>query len=227
MRVLVVEDEPGIVAGLQTNLRRFGWAVDAAADIKTAWAALRSEPFDVMLLDLGLPDGDGTELLRRLRSTLRQGLPDPGLPVLIMTARDDVASRIDGLDAGADDYVSKPFHAGEVAARMRAMRRRSVGRADAVISHGDLQLDPAALTVCLAGQPVQISSREFAVLLALVEASPRVLSRSQLETKLYNWDRAVDSNTIEVHIHRVRRKLGERVICTVRGVGYFVPAVSE
>lgn len=227
MRVLVVEDEPGIVAGLQSNLRRFGWAVDAAADIKTAWVALRSEPFDVMLLDLGLPDGDGTELLRRLRSTLRQGLPDPGLPVLIMTARDDVASRIDGLDAGADDYVSKPFHAGEIAARMRAMRRRSVGRADAVITHGDLQLDPAALTVNLAGQPVQISSREFAVLLALVEASPRVLSRSQLETKLYNWDRAVDSNTIEVHIHRIRRKLGEKVICTIRGVGYFVPAVSE
>jgi two-component system OmpR family response regulator/two-component system response regulator QseB len=227
MRVLVVEDEPGIVSGLQTNLRRFGWAVDAAADIKTAWAALRSEPFDVMLLDLGLPDGDGTELLRWLRSASRQGLPDPGLPVLIMTARDDVASRIEGLDAGADDYVSKPFDAGEVAARMRAMRRRSVGRADAVLSHGDLRLDPAALTVSLAGEPIDISSREFAVLLALVEASPRVLSRSQLETKLYNWDRAVDSNAIEVHIHRIRRKLGEQVIRTIRGVGYFVPSVSE
>ena len=227
MRVLVVEDEPGIVSGLQTNLRRLGWAVDAAENIRTAWAALCAEPFDVVLLDLGLPDGDGTELLRRLRSTSRPSLPDARLPVLIITARDDIASRIHGLDAGADDYVIKPFDAAELAARMRAIRRRSVGRADAVVSHGDLQLDPAALTVSFAGQSVEISSREFAVLLALVEASPRVLSRSQLETKLYNWDRAVDSNTIEVHVHRIRRKLGEKVIRTVRGVGYFVPAVTE
>ncbi|MDB5753103.1 MAG: DNA-binding response regulator [Ramlibacter sp.] len=226
MRVLLVEDDPGIVQGLCSNLAVLGWALDVADGIAPAWAALRAEPFDVVLLDLGLADGDGTELLRRVRTSAPDRLPDPRTPVLIMTARDQVSCRIEGLDAGADDYVSKPFDVDELAARMRALRRRVVGRADGVVVHGQLLLDPSALTTTLAGRAVDLSTREFAVLLALVEASPKVLSRPQLEAKLYNWDRALDSNAIEVHIHHVRKKLGENLIRTVRGVGYFVPAAA-
>jgi two-component system OmpR family response regulator/two-component system response regulator QseB len=227
MRILVVEDDPGIVAGLRVTLSRLGWAVDSASSIAIAWASLCTESFDVVLLDLGLEDGDGTQLLQRLREGSAQRLPDPKTPVLIMTARDQVKARIRGLDAGADDYVSKPFDADELAARIRALRRRAVGRASSFVTHGDLQMDPASMAVSYKGLPVDLSIREFAILLALVEASPRVLSRPQLEAKVYNWDRAVDSNSVEVHIHHVRRKLGEQLIRTMRGVGYFVPAAEQ
>jgi two-component system, OmpR family, response regulator QseB len=226
MRVLVVEDDEGIAEGLRANLRDYGWAVDAMGRVDLAWAALCAEPFDLVLLDLGLVDGDGTELLLRLRGSPQGRLPDPATPVLIMTARDQVASRIESLDLGADDYVTKPFDAGELAARMRALRRRAVGRAQARLEHGELVIDPAARTVLRAGEPVELSAREFDLLLVMVEASPRVLSRTQIEAKLYNWDSGLDSNAIEVHVHRLRRKLGEEVIRTVRGVGYFVPAES-
>lgn len=143
-----------------------------------------------------------------------------------MTARDHVESRIEGLDSGADDYVSKPFHAGELAARVRALRRRSIGRASSLLTHGVLQMDPAALSVSYAGRPVELSVREFSVLLALVEASPRVLSRAQLEAQVYTWEGALESNSLEVHIHRIRRKLDDDVIRTMRGVGYFAPAAE-
>jgi two-component system OmpR family response regulator/two-component system response regulator QseB len=226
MRVLVVEDDEGIAEGLRANLRDYGWAVDATGRVDQAWAALCAEPFDLVLLDLGLADGDGTELLLRLRNAPQGRLPDPATPVLIMTARDQVASRIESLDLGADDYVTKPFDAGELAARMRALRRRAAGRAQAVLEHGELAIDPAARTVLCRGEPVELSAREFDLLLVMVEASPRVLSRTQIEAKLYNWDSGLDSNAIEVHVHRLRRKLGEEVIRTVRGVGYFVPAES-
>jgi two-component system, OmpR family, response regulator QseB len=226
MRVLVVEDDEGIAEGLRANLRDCGWAVDAMGRVDLAWAALCAEPFDLVLLDLGLVDGDGTELLLRLRGSPQGRLPDPATPVLIMTARDQVASRIESLDLGADDYVTKPFDAGELAARMRALRRRAVGRAQARLEHGELVIDPAARTVLRAGEPVELSAREFDLLLVMVEASPCVLSRTQIEAKLYNWDSGLDSNAIEVHVHRLRRKLGEEVIHTVRGVGYFVPAES-
>jgi DNA-binding response OmpR family regulator len=226
MRVLVVEDDEGIAEGLRANLRDFGWAVETVARVELAWAALRAEPFDLVLLDLGLVDADGTELLRRLRSAQPGRLPDPATPVLIMTARNQVASRIEGLDLGADDYVTKPFDVGELAARMRALRRRAAGRAQATLEHGELVIDPAARTVVRGGEQVELSTREFDLLLVLLEASPRVLSRAQIEAKLYNWDSGLDSNAIEVHIHRLRRKLGEEVIRTVRGVGYFAPAES-
>ena len=150
-------------------------------------------------------------------------LPDAALPVLVMTARDQVASRIAALDMGADDYMTKPFDPDELAARMRALRRRSVGRAQALVSCGALELNPATRTVTQAGQPVELSAREFSVLLALVEVSPRVLSRAQIEARLYNWDSTLDSNAVEVHVHHLRKKLGGEVICTLRGVGYFVP----
>lgn len=224
MRALLVEDDEGIASGLAGHLVRAGWAVDRAATLASAWAALQAEPFDVVLLDLGLPDGDGSDLLRRLRQSAPAGLPDAATPVLIMTARDQVSARIAGLDLGADDYVTKPFDLDELAARLRALRRRAVGRATATLAWEDIHLDPATRVVRKAGQLVDVSAREFDVLLALLEVSPRVLSKGQIETRLYNWDQALDSNAIEVHVHRLRRKLGERVIKTVRGVGYHVPA---
>lgn len=227
MRVLVVEDDPGIAAGLQSNLTLQGWAVDVMPAIATAWAALRAEPFDVVLLDLGLADGDGTDLLRRIRTAQTGQLPDPLTPILIITARDNVASRVSGLDLGADDYVIKPFDIDELAARMRALRRRAVGRAEPAVVHGMLTLNPAELSAVYAGRAVELSTREFMVLLSLVEASPRVLSRSQIEAKLYNWESALDSNAIEVFVHHLRKKLGDGIIRTVRGVGYFVPKETQ
>ena len=227
MRVLVVEDDRGIADGLATHLGRAGHAVDCMPGMAPAWRALRAESYDVVLLDLGLPDGDGTDLLRRLREAPPGRLPDPATPVLIMTARDHVAARIEGLDLGADDYLTKPFDPDELAARMRALTRRLAGRAQATLRHGELEVDPAARTVRRAGEPVELSAREFSVLLALMEARPRVLSRAQIEAKLYNFESALESNAIEVHVHRLRRKLGEGVVRTVRGVGYYVPAEPE
>jgi two-component system response regulator QseB len=223
MRVLVVEDDEGIATGLQAHLRQLGWAVDVTGGVETAWTALCVEPFDLVLLDLGLRDGDGAEVLRRLRRAPTGRLPDAATPVLIMTARDQVAARIECLDMGADDYVTKPFDVDELAARMRALRRRAVGRAQPQLQYADLAIDPAARTVRRGGAAVELSAREFDLLLVLLEASPHVLSRAQIEAKLYDWDSGPDSNAIEVHIHRLRRKLGEQLIRTVRGVGYFVP----
>ncbi|MBK9573553.1 MAG: response regulator transcription factor [Rhodoferax sp.] len=223
MRVLIVEDDEGIARGLESHLRHLSWAVDMTDGVESAWTALCVEPFDLVLLDLGLRDGDGAEVLRRLRQSPPGKLPDASLPVLIMTARDQVAARIECLDMGADDYVTKPFHPDELAARMRALRRRSVGRAQPLIKTGLMEIDPAARTVRLSGQPVALSTREFGILLALVEVRPRVLSRPQIEAALYSWDSALDSNAVEVHVHHLRKKLGEGVIRTMRGVGYFVP----
>ncbi|AMO24977.1 response regulator transcription factor [Ramlibacter tataouinensis] len=224
MRALVVEDDEGIAEGLALHLGRLGWAVDTVTTLAEGWAALRTEPVDIVLLDLGLPDGEGGELLARLRAAPAGHLPDPQTPALIMTARDEVASRIQTLDGGADDYLTKPFDPDELAARVRALRRRASGRAQPQLVHGDLVVDPAARTVHRSGQAVALSAREFGVLLALLEARPRVLSRAQLEARLYSWDDALESNAIEVHVHHLRRKLGEDVIRTVRGVGYFTPA---
>jgi two-component system OmpR family response regulator/two-component system response regulator QseB len=223
MRVLVVEDDEGIAAGLKVHLRKLGLAVDVTDGVASAWAALCAEPFDLVLLDLGLRDGDGAEILRRLRMAPPQRLPDAALPVLVMTARDQVASRIAALDLGADDYLTKPFDPDELAARMRALRRRAVGRAQAVVKCGALELNPASRTLTQAGKLVDLSAREFSVLLALLEVRPRVLSRAQIEARLYDWDSVLDSNAVEVHVHRLRKKLGSEVICTLRGVGYFVP----
>jgi len=224
MRVLVVEDDEGIANGLRVNLRQQGAAVDVTGSVATAWAALQAESFDLVLLDLGLPDADGGELLRRVRASPAAGLPDPAMPVMIMTARDEITSRIAGLDMGADDYVVKPFDTGELAARIRALRRRSSGRAQSTLQCGELHIDTTQRTVSRGGSLVDLSAREFAVLLTLVEARPRVLSRAQIEAKLYNFDQLLDSNAIEVHVHHLRRKLGDGIIRTMRGVGYFVPA---
>ena len=225
MRILVVEDDAGIATGLRTNLQQRGYAVDVCGTLDCAWAALRSEVFDLVLLDLGLPDGDGGGLLQRIRQskTAKDGLPDALMPVLIMTARDQVADRISGLNLGADDYLVKPFDLNELEARMRALLRRAAGRAHPLLRQGDLVIDPAAHTVLRAGQAVELTPREFALLVLLLDSRGRVLSRQQLEARLYNWQDTVGSNAVEVHVHHLRRKLGESLIQTVRGVGYFIP----
>jgi DNA-binding response OmpR family regulator len=225
MRILVVEDDAGIATGLRTSLQQRGYAVDVCAALAPAWGALCSEPFDLVLLDLGLSDGDGGDLLQRIRAAKsgEGNLPDPFTPVLIMTARDQVADRVSGLNLGADDYLTKPFDLDELEARMRALLRRSAGRAHPLLMHGDLVIDPAARSVERAGQSVELAPREFALLLVLLESRGRVQSRQQLEARLYNWQDAVGSNTVEVHVHHLRRKLGDKLIQTLRGVGYFIP----
>ncbi|MFN9471501.1 response regulator [Acidovorax sp.] len=231
MRILVVEDDAGIASGLRTNLQQRGYAVDVCDGVAGAWAALRAERFDAVLLDLGLKDGDGSEVLRRLRASpaatagaqAAVALPDPATPVLILTARDHVTERIAGLDLGADDYLVKPFNVDELEARLRALLRRATGRATPTLRHGDIELDPGARTVLQAGQAVEMSPREFSVLWVLMDARGRVLSRQQIEERLYSWDVAIESNAIEVYIHHLRRKLGSACIQTMRGVGYFMP----
>jgi two-component system, OmpR family, response regulator QseB len=217
MRVLLVEDDGMIAQGLQTGLRQGGFAVDLMRDGKTAAAALQTSVFDVVLLDLGLPDRDGTDVLRELR---RRGNTTP---VIILTARDEIHHRIAGLDAGADDYIVKPFDLDEVMARMRSVLRRASGRGDSTVQHGELRLDLASRTAERNGAPVSLSAHEYAVLEALLQRPGAVLSRSQLEDRLYGWDEQIGSNAVEVYIHGLRRKLGSDFIRTLRGVGYFVP----
>jgi two-component system response regulator QseB len=188
-------------------------------DGKSAAAALKSPTFDLVLLDLGLPQRDGIEVLRELR---KRG---DATPVIILTARDEVQHRIAGLDAGADDYIVKPFDLDEVTARMRSVLRRAAGRGDPSIVHGDLRLDPVTRMVERSGTPVSLSAHEYAVLEALLQRPGAVLSRSQLEDRLYGWDEQIGSNAIEVYVHGLRRKLGSDAIRTLRGVGYFVPKV--
>jgi two-component system response regulator QseB len=217
MRVLVVEDDDMIAQGLQTALRQAGFAVDLMRDGASAAAALQTSSFDVVLLDLGLPHRDGIDVLRGLR---KRG---DATPVIILTARDEIQQRIAGLDAGADDYIVKPFDLDEVMARMRSVLRRASGRGDSSIQHGELRLDPVLHTVERSGSAVSLSAHEFAVLEALLQRPGAVLSRSQLEDRLYGWDEPIGSNAVEVYIHGLRRKLGSDLIRTLRGVGYFIP----
>lgn len=228
MRILMVEDDAGIAEGLKANLQQRGHAVDWCPSLAEAWRALTAEGFDVVLLDLGLPDGDGSRLLQQLRNApaptgLRKTLPDPATPVIILTARDGVHDRIENLDLGADDYISKPFDAEELQARLRALLRRAAGRANPLIHYRDLVLDPAQHQLRLGGEAVELSPRAYTILLILLQAQGRVLSRQQLEEKLYSFDASVESNAVEVHIHHLRKKLGADYILTMRGVGYFMP----
>lgn len=216
MRLLLVEDDEMLGNGVQVGLAQAGFAVDWVKDGEAAELFLGAEEYDLLILDLGLPKRDGMDVLRRLRA---QG---KDLPVLILTARDAVEDRVQGLDSGADDYLIKPFDLDELGARVRALLRRRGGRAMPVIRHGEIELDPASHTVTKAGWPVDVSPREFALLQALLENSGRVLSRTQLERSLYSWKDEVDSNAVEVHIHHLRKKLGSDLIRTVRGVGYVI-----
>lgn len=219
MRLLLVEDDMMIGNSVRQGLRQDGFSVDWVRDGAAAELALANEVYDLLLLDLGLPKMDGTQVLSNLRT---QGNP---IPVLILTARDTVAERIQALDGGADDYLMKPFDLDELAARVRALLRRRAGRTTPSITHGYVVLNPATREVSVKGSVLVVSAREFAVLMALLDRPGVVLSRAQLEEKLYGWDAEVESNAIEVYIHSLRKKLGRDFIKNIRGVGYMVPMV--
>ena len=216
MRILLAEDDRMIGASVQKGLRQDGFTVDWVQDGRAAELALTEGVHDVLLLDLGLPRKQGLEVLEAMR---RRG---DTRPVLIVTARDAVADRVAGLDAGADDYVVKPFALDELAARIRALLRRRSGRADPVLAYGDIELRPATRETRVRGEPVALSPREFAILEALLARPGAVLSRAQLEEKLYGWEDEVESNAVEVHLHGLRRKLGAELIRNVRGVGWMI-----
>jgi len=214
MRLLIVEDDAVLRSGLTVGLGLHGFTAEAVETCADALAALATTQFDAVVLDLMLPDGSGFDVLRELRGR------NDVTPVLLLTARDTVRDRIHGLDSGADDYLGKPFDLDELAARLRALRRRSLGRAKATIDWQGLVLDPERRTVEAEGEPLNLSRREFALLLALVERPGVVHSKPELEDILYGWQEEVESNAVEVHIHNLRAKIGRDRIETVRGLGY-------
>jgi two-component system response regulator QseB len=220
MRVLVVEDDPMIGRAVVAGLHEQGYAVDWVRDGAEAELALAHAVYDVALLDLGLPRKDGLEVLKGVRRAKND------LPVLIITARDAVADRIAGLDSGADDYLVKPFDLDELLARTRAVIRRHGGRGQSEISYGSLTLDPARRRVLFQGSEVELSPREFAVLEALLKEPGAVVSRERLEDAVYGWGEEVGSNSIEVHVHHLRRKLAPQLIRNVRGVGYRIARLA-
>ncbi|MFG1346723.1 response regulator transcription factor [Xanthobacter autotrophicus DSM 431] len=216
MRILVVEDDPVLMDGLKVGLALAGATVDGVMRCADARAALAASRFDAVVLDLMLPDGSGLDLLAGLRAG------NDATPVLLLTALDETSDRIRGLDAGADDYLGKPFDLDELAARVRAIARRGQGRAGPMLKAGALVLDPATLAATVEGRPVALSRREFAVLAALMERPGVIRSRGEIEERLYGWQEEVESNTVEVHIHNLRAKVGRDAIETVRGLGYRV-----
>ena len=216
MRLLLVEDDTMIGESVRLGLRQDGFVVDWVQDGKAAELALSNETYALLLLDLGLPKKDGLAVLKNLRT---QRNP---IPVLVLTARDAVADRVKGLDAGADDYLVKPFDLDELAARIRALLRRQSGRIETELRCGDLTINPATHQVFLGAKEIALSAKEFAILHALIDRPGAVLSRVQLEQHLYGWDEEIESNAVEVHIHNLRKKLGSELIRNVRGVGYVV-----
>ncbi len=221
MRLLLVEDDAMIGASVQDGLRQDGFAVDWVRDGNAAELALANERYDLVLLDLGLPGKSGLDVLAALR---KRGSV---VPVLILTARDAVGDRVKGLDSGADDYLVKPFDLDELAARVRALLRRQAGRAEPVIRHGELALNPATHEATLRGAALTLTAREFALLEALLERPGAILSKAQLEERLYGWNEEVESNTVEVYVHSLRKKLGADFIRNVRGVGYMIPKAAR
>ncbi len=217
MRVLVIEDDILLGDAIQVGLKQAGYAVDWMKDGVSADQALSTEPYVAAVLDLGLPRLSGLEVLRRLR-----GRHTP-IPVLILTAKDTVEDRIKGLDAGADDYLVKPFDMGELTARLRALIRRASGKATSSLTARGVELDVTAHQVRYQNQLIDLHAKEFAVLQALMLNTGKVLSRSQLEAQLYAWGEEVESNAVEVHVHHLRRKLFPELIETIRGVGYLIP----
>ncbi|MBZ4200655.1 MAG: response regulator [Methylotenera sp.] len=220
MKILLVEDDALLGDGVRAGLKQAGFAVDWAQDGLAAKAALDSEDYALLVLDLGLPKLSGMDLLKWLRAKRAT------LPVLILTARDTVADRVAGLNAGADDYLVKPFDLDELIARLNALLRRSAGQVELTLQHGTLALTPATHQVSVAGNPVSLSAREFSIVHALLLHTGRVHTREQLEQTLYGWGEEVESNSIEVHIHHIRKKLGSDLIRTLRGVGYVIDKVN-
>ncbi|CAN5181144.1 response regulator [soil metagenome] len=217
MRILLVEDDRMIGDSVRTSLRQDGYVVDWVREGRAAESAMTSEHFDLVLLDLGLPDRSGIEVLQKFRQLGKSA------PVIIITARDGVEDRIRGLDAGADDYVLKPFDLDELAARIRSALRRSAGQSLPAIEILGISIKPGSKEVLRDGKPVQLSAREYAIVEALVLRPGAILSRAQLEERMYGWGDEIESNAVEVHIHGIRRKLGAEFVQNVRGVGYFIP----
>lgn len=213
MRVLLVEDDPLLADGITIALEREGYVVDGFERGGAALAALEAEAFTVVVLDLGLPDMDGMQVLHMARQRA-------DVPILILTARDAVEERVRGLDAGADDYVLKPFDLQELLARLRVVVRRAEGRASQCLALGALCIDEACHTVRWHDRDVKLSRREYALLLELAHHPDKVLSRPRLESLLYGWGEEVESNAVEVHVHHLRRKLVKELVVTVRGIGY-------
>ncbi len=214
MRLLLVEDDDALAGALVAGLRGEDFAIDRFATLREARAALSTTTFDAVVLDRGLPDGDGVDLLRDLRTRAA------GIPVLLLTARDALDDRLAGLDAGADDYILKPVALSELLARLRAVVRRAHGRPQPVWTHGALSLDPVSRKVAWRGAPVDLTAREFNLLQFLLSHSGEVLSRARIEESLYDWSSEVGSNTVEVYVHQLRRKIDPAVVRTLRGVGY-------
>jgi len=222
MRVLLVEDDGLLGDGIRTGLAQYGYTVDWLKDGQSAVRFLKAESFDIIVLDLNLPKMSGLAVLQEMRAN---GLVTP---VLILTARDSVEDRVKGLDSGADDYLTKPFDLGELSARIRALQRRTGGnRADPVIYYREVTLDPASLAVTVSNEIIPLSRREFALLQKLLENAGHVVSRDALNQCLYGWGDDVDSNTLEVHVHNLRKKLGINFIRTIRGVGYMAEKESD
>ena len=217
MRILLVEDDALLGDGIQAGLRQHGFTVDWVRDGVAATHAAETEPYAALVLDLGLPRRSGLEVLKQLRQEKNP------VPVLILTARDTVADRISGLDTGADDYLIKPFDLGELAARLRALVRRASGQAAALLTVGELSLDPAARTVSYRNEIIALSAREFDLLQVFMANAGRVLSREQLASALYAWGEEIESNAIDVHLHHLRKKISPNIVQTLRGVGYLMP----
>lgn len=216
MRILVVEDDEILFDAVRTGLVLEGFAVDAVDTIADAREAAANIEYEAVVLDIGLPDGTGLDLLNEWRTG------GNSVPVLLLTARNSTLDRIEGLDIGADDYLGKPFDLHELAARLRAISRRSKGNSAAALCWGDYRLDSASRELTLLGTPISLSRREFSLLETLFEQPGRIFSRAQLEERLYGWQDDIGSNTVEVHVHKLRAKLGRDVIETVRGQGYKV-----
>jgi two-component system OmpR family response regulator/two-component system response regulator QseB len=214
MRILLVEDDASLGEGLQTALRRAAIAVDWVQDGVAALTAIRGGGFDAVVLDLGLPRMDGVQVIRTARQEGHR------VPILVLTARDRVGDRIEALDLGADDFLGKPFDPNELLARLRALHRRAQGQAQPTLAHGALRLDPATLSVQWQGRTIDLPRREFALLRALMEQPGRILTRDALQQAIYGWDEDVASNSLEVHVHHLRKRLDADLIRTVRGVGY-------
>ena len=221
MRLLLVEDDELLGDAVKTGLTQFGYIVDWLKNGELARNILKKESFDLIILDLSLPIVSGMTILQTIRQSQNR------TPVIILTARESIDDRIKGLDAGADDYITKPFDLNELGARVRALTRRAQGRADSVLQYHNLTIDPAAHSVFIDDQPINVPRREFALLQKLIESQGQVLSREQLMQSMYSWDEDVDSNALEVHIHNLRKKLNANFIRTIRGVGYLVDKVPR
>ncbi len=221
MRLLLVEDDEILGDGLAAGLKMEGYAVDWLTNGKLADEALKMNCYELVVLDLNLPDMDGLTILRALRARKDE------TPVLVLTAKDTVADRVEGLDSGADDFVIKPFELDEVCARLRALARRNEGRSSPTIEHKGIVLDPASHQVTYNTQKVELSQKEFEILSFLMANIGRVVSRTRLEESLYSWSSDIESNTVEVHIHYLRKKLDPNIIRTVRGVGYIIDSEGD